>query len=346
MNSIVLKCKNCSIIIFGSKKNKQFCSRKCLNAYKYAILRTVAYVTCAICNIKFSTGYKTKKTCGNIICARLYINKKQVFINRKRRNKTFNKLHLLESDFSKSKNLYNNMLIDYPNSPTGKAFIGFAKQPLMPNSNGVGFQGVKLQSENRFLVQCSGCSNWYKQITYLHLKQCCRLSIREYKEKFGLNRGEGLISDVLGNIRAKHIEKYAAKNSNFYTKNITNLITYRKNYDPKHRVTRTQRLNGTGTCPDQLKKNLVQYIHRFNRLPRCGDRIGRDGLSYSPYIRSFGSFTNALKSYGLPYRKIYTNYFEFPDHTIFRKDENNYMELYYKMVTKCPILTDPKYATP
>lgn len=46
-------------------------------------------------------------------------------------------------------------IIDYPSSPTGKAYIGIAKEPLMPNKSGYGFEGVLLESSNRKFVQCS-----------------------------------------------------------------------------------------------------------------------------------------------------------------------------------------------
>jgi len=43
-------------------------------------------------------------------------------------------------------------MIDYPDSPTGKAYLGIAKKPLMANVGGYGYQGVLLQDSAREYV--------------------------------------------------------------------------------------------------------------------------------------------------------------------------------------------------
>src|SRR4051794_33418867 len=76
------------------------------------------------------------------------------------------------SVFRPHKAAYEDKIIDYPGSSTGRAYIGLSKAPLMPTDTGIGFMGVLLQNEDRSLVQCSGCGNWMQQINYKHIRKC------------------------------------------------------------------------------------------------------------------------------------------------------------------------------
>lgn len=70
------------------------------------------------------------------------------------------------------KESYSSQIINYDQSPTGKAFIGINKEPLMPNKTGVGYQGVLLQDDSRQFIQCSSCGSWMKRITSNHVNFC------------------------------------------------------------------------------------------------------------------------------------------------------------------------------
>ena len=100
-----------------------------------------------------------------------------------------------DGHFIKHKSKYTKNIIKYSGAPSGKAYIGVNKEPLMPVKEGYGFQGVLLQDESRQFVQCHNCGEWFKSITGGHLKTCSGLSGREYKQKYGLYLTKGLISD-------------------------------------------------------------------------------------------------------------------------------------------------------
>jgi hypothetical protein len=81
----------------------------------------------------------------------------------------------------------NKNYIDYPDSPTGRAYAGINKEPFMKVENGHGYFGVLLQDETRERVQCHSCGEWHKRLTNWHVKRCANMTITEYKKKYHLN---------------------------------------------------------------------------------------------------------------------------------------------------------------
>ena len=208
----------------------------------------------------------------------------------------------------------------------------------MPNDNGVGFKGVKIQSENRAAVQCYECGRWFK-VLGSHISKFHGMKMDEYNDKYGFCRNENQMSDVSCNKAADHINKVinnAGKRMCDSKLQKLRVIGQKKDkYDNS-----IQEMNRYGTCPLQLKAYLADYIHRFKRLP--SNTSGKYGFGkYNVYRRRFGSFNNALKSYGLPVRyKIgHKTEFVFEDGTQYFCDtryDND--ELYSLLMEKCEIM--------
>lgn len=294
---------------------------------------------CIICgnNIKFCKNgiHQTNraKTCGKLSCIKeLSSRRQETKIAEK------NKIKI-----KKVKKLYlNNAYIDYLDSPNGEAFIGFAKKPLMPNDNEIGFKGVKIQTSDRKFIQCFECGNWYKALTDSHLKRCANITVEKYRKKFGFNSRTGLVADItsikFANIGLKNLKK-SLKDGKINRDNILNKM----NTSYKVCENTMEKMNGYGTCPAQLKDRLITFIHRFKKIPSSVE-----GFSCRTYALKFGTFNNALKKYGLPIRKQrgYATEYIFPDNSIYIKTPLvNYEELYNLMLKKCKILQDtkPKY---
>jgi len=256
-----------------------------------------------------------------------------------RRNR---KAHKKETYFSRQKHKYGDKIVDYNNSPSGKAYVGLSKLPLMPNDNGIGFKGVLLQSENRDLVQCSECGRWFKCLSSTHLATH-GLTRQLYREKYGLNKRESLISDTL---------------SRYYSDKITHQPIMVENYtsgkyiEKAHKAWRKvsresinltpQKANLMGTCPLQMEQGLIEYINRFHRIPHSTG--GKRGFRVNLYKDRFGSMNNALAHYGLPTRHRTGNktQYIFPDKQYYFVDNTGrgYETLYQVMLKKCPILTN------
>lgn len=236
--------------------------------------------------------------------------------------------------YRRHKQDYANKLIPY-DSPSGTAYIGIAKHPLMPNKDGHGFQGVVIQDDTRRYIQCSACGKWLQKIGHRHLNKCSGLTMDEYKEKYKLNKTEGLVSDELSlrltkqalkNKSAERIRKYAG----------TGQVR-------KHNTKRTRQMeNQHGTCPKQVEYRLYEFIWCNRELP------GRDNKGQALYKilwKRFGTFGNGLRHYGLPhYKRKGTNYYyTFPDHTIYKYNINQMdgREALFAMIQqKCPRFTE------
>jgi len=290
--------------------------------------------TCKHCRKKFKPSGR-----------KLYCNKKckEEYRNDFLVGKKLESIHLKENDFSMGRRKYSDKIISYDDSPTGEIYIGLAKRPLMKNKEGFGFQGVLAQSVNRELVQCAECGKWYKQLTHHHLKRH-GLTNKTYKEKYGLNKTTSLVSD------SESIRKANLMNENNMFKKSRSKEQLYENYKKgnqkrasgKAGYKRSRELeNLHGTCPEQLKAEIVDYIERFHRLPTVGGNYRQ--LSKMTTIRNrFGSFNNAFKACGLPIRRKLSGQlieYVFPDKSIFHTiNGKGYEELYAMMLSKCPIL--------
>lgn len=252
-----------------------------------------------------------------------------------------NKAHLRGKKCRKQKKDYQGFIIEYKDSPTGRAFIGCAKLPLMPNSNGIGFMGVKIQTEEKDLMQCCECGKWFIGVCW-HVREH-GLTAASYKQKFGLNKLTGLVSDKMSNSLSRAnsgiLKRIRTKNSHL-------AVLKKPGCNPT-----MQLRNKFGTCPDQLRHEVITYIHRFKKIPNCWSI--KDGFNKEPTIRAYyGTFNKALEEWGLPTRKNIGKgtVYKFPDSTehFLRHccEFDNYEELYEIMLDKCPILQKTLFYNP
>jgi len=199
----------------------------------------------------------------------------------------------------------NQFIIDYPQSPTGKAYIGIAKEPLMGNPSGYGFQGVLLQTPDRKLIQCSNCGEWKQRIDTLHIKKCSGGEINnvgEYKQVYGLNKRQGLVSDFLADaLRAAGMKNLKRGEPWKYTKGVS-----RKAFSTR------QTENQYGTCPEQLKTQTIDFVKTNKEMPSSSNR-GRQLTKRLRY--KFGSLNAAFSLFNLPTfeRLGFITEYTFPD---------------------------------
>jgi hypothetical protein len=262
--------------------------------------------------------------------------------NNKEKRKVTLSILRSEKHFSPHKHAYASKIIEYKESPTGKAYIGTAKQPLMPAETGHGYYGVLVQDEDRLIIQCHGCGKWLRKITSMHAKKCLGITVNEYKDKFGLNRGTGLVSDETSH----RLTEACLKNTRrFDIRTKAGARGHRIRYTKDHDAVET--LNKHGTCPLQLQERLRDFILCNREFPSSNNR----GASvYKALRRRFGSFGHALLHYGLPYfQRTGTNMlYLFPDGTKYRYNINQMHDreqLYAMLMQKCTFLSKPSHAT-
>jgi hypothetical protein len=98
--------------------------------------------------------------------------------------------------------------------------------------------------------------------------------------------------------------------------------------------------NRYGTCPEQLKSRLREFILNHKELPGPWNK---GCLLYKHLTREFSTVAKAFKHYGLPYRerKGTTFKYTFPDQTLYSYNLNKVYDrgaLYNMMVKKCDLL--------
>lgn len=246
--------------------------------------------------------------------------------------------------FKEHKNEYRDKIINCPESPTGKAYVGINKSPFMPAAeNGHGFQGVLLQDENREFVQCHGCGVWMQKITNRHLQSCSNLSIKDYKAKYGLGADTGLVSDET----SLRLTKAALKNK-VAQKAFAKQHSGRNGVNGRKTGHSMEFFNKFGTCPLQLKTRLIEFIKCNRELPSQGNR-GR--TIYKALRKRYGSFGHALSAHGLPWMKRHgTNMrFAFSDGTIYKYNINQFHDreaLYAMIMEKCPVMKEAPTPSP
>lgn len=282
--------------------------------------------TCSFCSKEF-TGYPSTIT---------------KFCSPKCRRNQFQKLKRLKPSkkgfYFKNKAEYEGQLIDYPASPNGKAYIGINKEPLMPVPDGHGYLGVVLQDGNRQLIQCHKCGEWLKKLGSKHLVKDGFKDHLEYKSKYSLYLGEGLVAD----------ETSLNLTRNFITIKQQQGLRKGNTAEARSKSTETniisrsslQWKNKHGNCPEQLKSRMRQFIIDNHELPNSHNR---GAALYKAIRRYYGNLSSYMFKIGLPaFSRIGTSYkFVFPDHTVYKFNINQIHdrdELYRLMLQKCPLL--------
>ncbi len=244
--------------------------------------------------------------------------------------------------YFKKQETYADKIIDYPSElKSKKAYIGISKEPLIPNDTGIGFKGVLLQDSSRQYIQCSACGEWLQKIPHTHLKKCCGLTAYEYKKRFGLFVGQGLVSDetslkltaiALKNkanlkLSMAHLQLAKQKRALCVARQAESLKSF-------------QWQNKYGNCQEQLKSRLKEFILVNRELP---SQHNRGKSLYKTLCRKYGTFGEGLVRYGLPkLERAGTNMkYTFPDKSIYAYNINkthDREELYRRLIAKCLLL--------
>lgn len=236
-------------------------------------------------------------------------------------------------------------VIDYPDSPTGKAFIGVAKAPLQL-AEGFGYKGILLQTDNREFVQCHECGKWMASLGGTHIVSH-NMTAEEYKDKHGLLQKYALVSDSLSdklsqNAHTNHDNGKFTKNGVFdgeLAKKVS--VNAQKARRKRRLVDNVQHNNKHGFCEQQLGYRLVEYIRKYRNLPSRSQK--GEGLSISIALkRRYGTTNDGFKHYGLPERFLNGSRLEYlaPDGAsrAFSTKGMDMMGLYDWMVEHTPIL--------
>lgn len=192
-------------------------------------------------------------------------------------------------------------LLDYPDSPTGRAYIGVSKKPLQ-KADGYGFQGVLLQTDNRQFVQCHVCGKWAKRLTD-HIR-AHNMTKADYTKKFGLYTKNALVADATSyKLAVAGFKAIRVMTPETRSKSRA-LLKAQQKHGTRKQIGKTEHDNKFGLCEKQLGYRLIEYLKIYQDLPSTQQK--GEGMLISGALRKrYSSINLGLKHYGLPTRHRY-----------------------------------------
>jgi len=309
---------------------------------------------CDRCNNEFQARSNTHRFCSDE-CYRIH-NLELVKQKRKEKEKENIRKHfeknkngkyssVIKKRLKKRKYKVTDARVMNYDSPTGKAYIGIAKKPLMPAVGYYGFEGVLIQTDNREFVQCHMCGKWFRSLNK-HVQDKHNTNAKEYRKEFGLNITTALIPDSYSYAQENNARKSwqgITKKERKRRESILRATGNRaREKSMSNRGGTREKENAKGTCPEQLKFRLLEYIKQYKDLP-SRSRKGDGGKVCKVLYRRFGSLNDGFKHYGLPARYRYGTRVEMvapnQEQLIFNYNKDyNKQEVFAWMLANCPVL--------
>lgn len=180
------------------------------------------------------------------------------------------------------------------------------KEPLrpIPAYEGHGYYGVILESKDHETIQCHICGKMFKHLA-AHIQNSHKeMSVREYREKFGLAYGTSLVSESmrweLKNRTLEWIKTLTPEQKAEMKRNWKKAIEERKRNPGQPKMT-LETKNKRGVCPDQLLAKIVEVSKKLGRTPSKLEfiqELGTQKYTHKIYD-TFGSWSKAVELAGL-----------------------------------------------
>ena len=181
--------------------------------------------------------------------------------------------------------------------------LGAYKEPLRKVENGFGYMGaISLSKDGR--IQCHICGELFDNLSF-HVKTHSKITVREYKEKFGLSMSTSLVSEsVRQKMKEKMFEINARHKDGFFAEMSRKGVLARKGKRTSRRES-LEKKNLKGTCPDQLLEKIRECATALGYTPSYDNFFVWAGTQrfYRPIVLTFGSWSNAIKQAGLARHK-------------------------------------------
>lgn len=186
------------------------------------------------------------------------------------------------------------------------------KEPLRKVKKGYGYEGCMLHAVDGDGVMCHECGEVFSTLQS-HLRAEHKMSTAEYREKFKIAKKTPLVSEENRLTRSQAMLSYIEsltpaekkKFFNNYKKNAKKARKKRTKYQPKESL---ETKNKKGTCPDQLKQQIMNCAKELGRTPSKKEFIvWCDGSQRFVHLlyKTFGSWTKAVELCGLtPKKKV------------------------------------------
>ena len=183
---------------------------------------------------------------------------------------------------------------------TWETYLWFYKEPLMKTQN-KWYLGVRTQSEDRTLIMCNECWEFFKRIHTKHLAKHW-ITMEEYKKKNWFNQTTGMVSDI-ESLKISHKILWKKHSINYNEDALEKAKEGRKNASYSWNNS-NERQNKFWTCIDQVGDRLKNYIERYGQLPTYAS-IWEDWKAiYSLLKHRYWDINKWFAEYWLPQKHI------------------------------------------
>lgn len=175
------------------------------------------------------------------------------------------------------------------------------KEPISKVVDGFGYNGVILQSVDGDKLQCHICGELFGDLT-LHVNRKHKISIPNYKARFGIAKKTSLISENQRNLRREKtmawLNSLSEQEMNEYRNKLRERgkkgFASRKPGQPKESL---ETKNKKGTCPDQLLEKIREVSEKLNKTPTLSEFMKETGGQKYKHLvfATFGSYSNAIR---------------------------------------------------
>lgn len=176
--------------------------------------------------------------------------------------------------------------------------------PYMSVEEGFGFQGTMLYSEEEDKVQCHVCGGLFTQINAQHLYLHDKMTVQQYREKFGLNQSSILATPSSSEKRSLRAEfNFNLLYGELTSEQVTKLAkerakVARKRMKYKQRWT-VEMMNKFGTCPKQIEERFTRIIEENDgKAPTWDELYVKDASLLAILCKRFKRYSNALIYFG------------------------------------------------
>jgi hypothetical protein len=185
--------------------------------------------------------------------------------------------------------------------------LGPYKEPLRKVDEGFGYFGALTFSVDS-KIQCHVCGELFDNLSF-HVPHAHKLTIVQYREKFGISKSSKLVSEAFRESRKAHMLRMIARmtpedRAERKRKFLERASKANKERGPKTRGKSNlspEEVNVRGICPDQLLSLINSCNEKLGHVPSQAEFIDfyQTQRFMPPIRRTFGSWKKAVLAAGL-----------------------------------------------
>lgn len=206
--------------------------------------------------------------------------------------------------------------------------------PFMKFKDGYGYYGVLLESEKTGELQCHLCGSLANNIAKHIYHKHKNISVKQYKEKVGLNLRTPLMSETTRKKIKNNFLNLTEQKRKEIVKRLKNLN--KNNHrdgkiKPRGKYSSQEFQNKFGTCQEQAKTKFWEEYKKWGRIPTVAEM---SGSLRSVVFTRFSSYKEALLSWGITDAQYREHILSGRINAVEVRKQNDYFPKYSKEVVR------------